>query len=290
MPAGNRQSFLIEDWEGKTGNNTFLCDLIYTDLDYIKTFKLNLLEGEFFSKEACPEITEGIVVNETLVKKAGMVSPVGKKIDDSRIMGVVKDFHINALHDRIKPLVIASVIEEYRNICIRIRTGNINATIDNLKGKWEKIAPGFPFEFSFLDEKIDQMYNTDRRIGKLINLFTFFAVFIAALGLIGLISYVVERKTKEIGIRKVLGANISNVISLISREFLILVFIANLIALPAAYLLVSKFLEYFVYRISLSWVYFITAGFLSLSIALLSILFQTVKAASANPVDSLRNE
>ncbi len=223
----------------------------------------------------------------------GMESPVGKHFralgKDGPIIGIIKNFNYKSLHTQIEPLIL--VMDPRVNYtCIRINAEKINATIKFLEETWKKFAPGFPFEYSFLDGRIDNLYRAEHRMGKVLNSSTLLAILIACLGLFGMASFTAERRTKEIGIRKVLGASVPSVVSLLSKEFAKLVVISNLIAWPAAYYVMNHWLRGFAYRTNIQiWTFLMAAGS-ALLIAVLTVSYQTIKAAMANPVDSLRYE
>jgi ABC-type antimicrobial peptide transport system permease subunit len=173
---------------------------------------------------------------------------------------------------------------------IKLKPGNISDAIASLEDTWKRINPDFPFEYHFLDENYEALYKSEQRLSSILNYFTFIGIFVSCLGLIGLASYTAERRTKEIGIRKVLGASVMNIIRILSSEFLFLVIVSNIFAWPTAYYFLNLYLENFAYRININWNLFSIAGLLTLVIAMLTVCFQAVRAAVINPVDSLRNE
>ena len=246
--------------------------------------------GRFYTRDFSPNTNKGVVINEAAVKAMGMKDPLGKRIGNSIIMGVVSDFHNQSLHRPITPMELNYSPDKSRFVCLKISGNNIERTLASLEKIWNRFAPAFPFQFRFLDDHIDNLYRTDRRIGKIFNIFTLIAVIIAFLGLFGLASFITEQRTKEIGIRKTLGASVSNIILLLSRQFTRWVLVANVIAWPVAYFLMNKMLQNYAYRISISIWIFIASGLLSLIIALFSISYQSVKASIANPVEALRYE
>jgi putative ABC transport system permease protein len=233
-------------------------------------------------------------VNETFVQKLNWSNPVGKKIqiwnkEEKVVVGVVKDFHFQSMHNEIKPILIFCRPNN-NYIQIRIRSENIPETLGHIRKTFESFRTRYPFEYSFLDDNFNQMYSSERKLGQMLVSFSGLAVFIACLGIFGLASFTAERRTKEIGIRKVLGASVPRIIFLLSEGFLKWVIIANLISWPVAYYAMHKWLQRFAYRIDLGIGIFILSGVAALCIALLTVSYQSIKAALANPVDSLRYE
>jgi putative ABC transport system permease protein len=224
----------------------------------------------------------------------GLRNPVGKRVyafeREGIIIGVMKDFHLLSLHSEIEPIIF-KLTESWRlNLIVRINPDNIPGTISHLKRVFEKFAPSFPFEYHFMNEEFDLLYRSEYRMRELFQYFAILAIFISCLGLLGLASFMAEQRTKEIGIRKVLGAPVSRIILLLSADFTKWVLAANIIAWPLAYFAISKWLENFAYRTSLNMSIFILSGVLALATALLTVSYQTLKAALANPVESLRYE
>jgi putative ABC transport system permease protein len=288
-PAGSYMSMSLNDWEGRDTDANYLMDLVSVDSDYLDVFGLEMAEGRFLTPESGEEI-ENIVVNETAVKAMGMTEPLGKRVREYRIIGVVKDFHFDSLRKGIAPLGLIHAPDDYDNLLVKIRPENISGTLAAVEKSWAKAAPGHPFEYRFLDESIDDMYRNDQRVGGLINSATLLALFIACLGLFGMASFTAEQRTKEIGIRKILGATIPSVFVLLSRESFKWVAAANLLAWPLAFLAMRKWLSAFAFRISISPLIFVFAGATAFLVALLTISAQTLKAAVSNPVHSLRHE
>jgi len=260
------------------------------DFNYIETYEFKLKEGRSFSREF-PSDSSAIILNETAVKELGLVDPVGKKINNRTIIGVIKDFHLHSFHMEIKPMIIDIMRLKYaREVVVRIHPGKISETISFLEDKWEEFAPDSPFEYSFFDDALEQLYREEQIFGKIISIFTFLAIFIASLGLFGLSLFIAEQRTKEIGIRKVFGSSVSRIFKLISKEFILMVLIANLIASPIAYYFMNKWLENFAYRTKIEiWLYIVAVA-LSMFIVLITMSFQTLKAAYTNPAESLRYE
>lgn len=288
-PAGNNWSMSLNDWEGRDTDAHYLMDLASVDSDYLDVFGLELVEGRFLTPESGEKI-QNMVVNETAVKAMGMEEPLGKRVREFRIVGVIKDFHFDSLHKSIAPLGLFYAEDDFDNLLIRIRSDNLSGTIAAIQNSWTAAAPGYPFEFRFLDESIDLMYRSDKRVGRLINAATVLALFIACLGLFGMASFTAEQRTKEIGIRKILGASTRSVFFLLSRESFKWVAAANLIAWPLAYLAMRRWLSVYAFRINISPLIFFLAAAATFATALLTISVQTIKAAGSNPANSLRHE
>ncbi len=283
------------DWEGKTPEDDMPIMFNMVDFDYIETFGMEMVEGRSFSKEFTSDAeSETFIVNEEAVRLMRMEDPVGKSFgfwgNIGTIAGVVKDFNFQSLHNQIKPFCICIYPPYFRFMHIKIDAENVSEAIGSLEDTWKSINPDYPFEYHFLDEDYETMYRSEQRLSKLLNYFTFIGIFISCLGLIGLASYTAERRTKEVGVRKVLGASVFNIIRLLSSEFFVLVLISNVFAWPTAYYFLNLYLENFAYRINIDWSVFIIAGLLTMLTALITVSFQAVKAAVTNPVESLRNE
>ncbi len=269
------------------------------DENFIPTLKLQVLQGRNFSK-AFNDSTS-VILNETAAKQIGWKHPVGRYLDypgndqKFKVVGVVKDFNVASLHDMVEPFALFSNASETYSvnssfISVRLQPGNIKTYLNNIENTWKNFAPDTPFDYTFLDEEFDALYRSEQRMGKVFGIFTFLSIFVACLGLFGLSIFTAERRKKEIGVRKVLGASVQNVVGLLSKDFLKLVIVSAVIAFPVAWLAMHKWLEDFVYRITISWYVFIIAAIAALLIALLTISFQSIKAAIANPVKSLRTE
>jgi putative ABC transport system permease protein len=289
------------DWEGKAPEAKVVTAIHAVDFDYAKIFDLEMAEGRYFSRDRPADITSGLIVNETAVRAMGLEEPLGKKLrcpipyDSGReewgtIIGVVKDFHFRSLHSGIEPLILAIAPGWSTDTYIRFSPANAPRALAFIDKTLREAAPGFPLEYTFLDETIDRLYRTEARIGDMAGSATALAVLISCLGLFGLASYTAEQRTREIGIRKVLGASASGVMSLLTGEFFKGVLAANLIAWPLSYLVMRNWLKTFAYRVDLGWEVFALSGALAGAVALLSVGFQAVRAARANPADSLRYE
>jgi len=268
------------------------------DYDYIKTLGMTIARGRDFSREYSTD-TSSVIINQRAAREFGWEDSIGKKISlptstkgdfiTLHVIGVVEDFHYESLRDNIAPLILR-LGEDRGHISFRIRTENMNKTITLLKRKWNEFLPTQPFDYYFMDDRFDTMYRSERRIGEVLGVFAVLAVIIGCLGLFGLASFTSERRTKEIGIRKVLGASIPNIMKLLLREFFVLVVIANIISWPIAYFVINRWLRGFAYKAPLSIWIFLASGCSAILIALLTVSYQAAKSAVTNPVDSLRYE
>ena len=264
---------------------------ILVDYDYVETLGLQIIEGRTFSRDFSTDAKTAVLLNETAVKEFNIKNPVGFHLSANRkIIGVLKDFHIHSFRRKIGPALLSLNPQYVREMILRIDSKNVPKTISFLQEKWKTINPGKPFNYSFFDDSLAQLYYSEQNFRKIVNYFTFLAIFVACLGLFGLASFMSKQRTKEIGIRKVLGASLTSTIILLSKEFVLLTAIANFIAWPIAYFYMSKWLQNFAYKTTIElWVYLL-AGFLAISITSITISFQAIKTALVNPVESLKYE
>jgi hypothetical protein len=265
---------------------------IGVDYNFIDVFQMEMVQGRNFSKEFGTDAEGAVIVNESFVKEVNWSQSVGKKIplfSDREVIGVVKDFHFHSLHMKIKPLTI-SISPDSRYLHARIRTENLPATLAYLREVYDRFKIRYPFEYFFLDDHFNQMYQAELKFGTVLITFSGLAIFIACLGIFGLAIHTAERRTKEIGIRKVLGASIPSILGLFYNELTRWILIANIIAWPVAYFFMSQWLQNFAYRINIGLWIFVVSAASAIFIALLTVSFQSIKAATANPVDSLRYE
>jgi putative ABC transport system permease protein len=234
------------------------------------------------------------ILNEAAVKAMRLKDPVGKPVrlwkTWGTIIGVVKDFHFESMRNKIRPAIFYDQEKKYGHIYIRTTGKDLPNTIAAAKAEWSKYNAAFPFNYGFLDDKFKRLYESEQRTGLLFNIFAGIAIFISCLGLFGLAAYTAQVRTKEIGVRKVLGASVASVVHLLATDFIKLVFVSILIATPVAWYAMNKWLQDFAYKINIGWFVFVLAGLLAIAIALLTISFQSVKAALANPAKSLRTE
>ncbi len=296
-PANVSGRTMSADWEGKDPRLQTHIGNFRVDYDYVKTMKIDLLAGRDFSREFPNDVGNNFIINEQMATLMGNDHPVdafGRQLMyDGRngiIVGVVQDFHYKPLRQDIGPVVMTLLPDMVRFLVIRISPGDISSTLNLIKSNWENIIPSYPFEYSFLDSDYDILYRREERSADILTNFAILAVLIACLGLFGLASFTAEQRTKEIGVRKTLGASVYSIVLLLSKEFTKWILIANAIAWPVAYVLMKNWLQNYAYRTSLSWWIFALSGVLALFIALLTVSFQTIRVATANPVDSLRYE
>ncbi len=285
-------------WKGS--KNSQLVNFLNIDQDYLKTLGFELKEGRGFSKEFPSDTADAIILNETAVKQLGVPEPViGQQIvlDENadtiiygKVVGVVKDFHFTSLKNEIKPFAFFTDNNRQWYLTAKLDGENIQQTIQKIKTTWEKLVQTRPFQYFFLDETYAKLYKAEQNFKTIFFYITAVAIFIACLGLFGLSAFTIAQRTKEIGIRKVLGASVSGIVRMLSGDFIKLVFIAAIIALPIAWWVMHQWLLDFVYRVNIGWWVFVTAIALSLLIALVTISFQAIKAAITNPVKSLRTE
>ena len=272
-------------------------DLYFVDFDYINQFKIKMVAGRGFSKDFMTDTTQAMVLNEAAVKMFGYSSPeqaIGKRFKqwgrEGKIIGVMKDFHYKSLQQPIKPLSMRIGPEGSNLVSVNVSAANLPATLAAIENKWKTLIPNRPFSYYFLDEFFDKQYRGEERFGRLFLNFAVLAIIISCLGLLGLASYSTVQRTKEIGIRKVLGASVSGIVNLLSKEFLKLVIISFAIAAPLAWYFMYRWLEDFAYHTSVDVWVFVFAGLSAVAIALFTVSFQALKAAIANPVKSLRTE
>jgi putative ABC transport system permease protein len=298
-------------WEGATDNQEIAINHNRVDYDFLDTYGIELVAGRKFSTEfpadaasdsgqRGPENPRSIIINQEAARQFGWDDPIGKKVIEvygeernyNTVIGVIQDFHFNSLRQSIRPLKLFLSTDNNRYVSVKIRMENVNGTLKSVEGAWKRIFPEAPFDYFFLDRVFEQSYRSEASLKRLFEYFSVLAVFIGCLGLLGLASYAAERRSKEIGIRKVLGASSAQIVLLLSKEFTRWVVLANLFAWPAAYLAMRSWLYGYAYRISLNaqWGFFVLAGALALAIALLTVAFQAIKAAQSDPVKTLKYE
>jgi putative ABC transport system permease protein len=284
--------------EGVPKEHTQTMATLITDFNFIKTYELKMAAGRAFSIEYGSDSAD-FIINEAAVKEFGWGKPenaIGKGFvwggKEGKIIGVVKDFNFNSLQQKVQPMVMHIQPEQFsfNSISVRIPPQNIKTTMQSLEAAWKRVLPNHPFEYSFVDEEFDKQYKSERQLTNLSVIFSILIIFISCLGLFGLTMVAVSQRTKEIGVRKVLGASVSGVAALLSKDFVKLVLIAIVIASPIAWWLMNMWLNDFAFRINIQWWVFALAGLLAVFIALITVSFQAIKAAIANPVKSLRTE
>jgi len=270
----------------------------FTDFDYVETLGLQIVAGRDFSKDFGTDSEQALLLNEAAVRHLGWTNDeaIGQELSGAffdlekvLVVGVVADYHFSSLKEEIEPLLIA-IRPDSRLLAIKVKSEDLQGTISAVEQIWKTSLPGYPFEFTFLDETFAALYQQEQRESKLFLIFSVLSIMIASLGVFALTAYSAEERTREIGIRKTLGASVAGIVRLLSGEFVKLVLLANLIAWPVAWWAMSKWLQNFAYRIEISWWIFALAGGLALVIALLTVSTQAIRAAVANPVESLRYE
>jgi putative ABC transport system permease protein len=273
---------------------------LIVDHDYLTTFKISLANGRNFSSEKSANGKE-YIINESLAKEllkndtlADMSSLLGKRFgfdSTGQIVGIAKDFNFNSLHHKIETMFLFNQTDwGYSNMSVKINGSKPKEAIAFIQSVWQKNCPDVPFEYEFLDDHFTELYRADSQISTIVGTLAILAIIISCLGLFGLASYSAEKRIKEVGIRKVLGASLQHIVLMLSKDFLKYVLIATLIAWPLSWFAVHKWLQDYAYRINISWWIFLSAGLIAVIIALVTISFQAIKAAIANPVESLRTE
>ena len=281
-------------WEGQDPDEEILMRASFIDYNYFETLGLEIIEGRSYSKQFSTDPTEALIVNEEAVKVMGMESPLGKQLgigdNQAKIIGVVKNYHFRSLKQEIEPLILILNPSNCWALFARLSSEDVSKTIGYMEKVWGEFASGYPFNYRFMDEAIDNLYRAEQQIGTLFRYFTILAIFISCLGLFGLASFMAEQRTKEIGIRKVLGASVSKILLLLSKEYAKWVLFANIIAWPVAFYVMNRWLQAYAYRINIAVWSFVFAAVLALAIALFTVSYQAIRAATANPADALRYE
>lgn len=300
--AGDGVKIIGADGEKDRSANVFI-----GDHDYVKTLGLRIIAGRDFSKDMATDVEEGFLINETAVKEWGFGMPenaIGQKISwdkwapkdtlnkvkRGKVIGVVEDFHYKSLHEKVTASVIQIYPQEQFAVAVKLKTADIKSTIGYINTVWNKFVPGFPLDYKFMDETYAKMYKAEAKLSDLLWIFTIMAIVVGCMGLFGLAAFSAEQRMKELGIRKVLGASAFNIVGLLSKNFLVLVIIASLIAFPVAWWAMNSWLKDFPYRVNISWWVFGIAIIAALTVSLLTVSFQAIRAAIANPVKSLRTE
>jgi putative ABC transport system permease protein len=276
----------------------FRIAFVCVDYAFIDTYRMEMAAGRNFSRDHPSDAAEAFILNETAARRLGWTpeQAVGQALSygygnrKGSVVGIVRDFHFESLHQEISPLVLFIRPQDFRLMSVRLRPGSVPATLDFLRRRWAEWRPDHPFQYYFIDERFGELYGAERRLGQVFRSFSFLAVFIACLGLYGLASYSTEMRTKEIGIRKVMGATVPSLAAMISRDFAKWVLAANIVAWPAAYFAMSAWLRGFAYRIGLGAGPFLTAGLAAFLVALLTVSSLAVRAALGDPVEALRSE
>ncbi|ASV30541.1 ABC transporter permease [Maribacter cobaltidurans] len=283
----------ISNWEGNTTKELLGVYRTFVDYDFVDVLGMEIVEGRAFSKDFATDENEGYIINEAAAKALGWKTSVGKEFDEGHVIGVVKDFHIQKFNLAIEPLYMRlrpQWAKNFGEVIMTIDVENFEETKKYITSVLNAAVPLVPFDVKFLDDTYAQLYDSEIRLGSTFNIFTVLALIIASMGMFGLVSHSILQRTKEIGIRKVLGSSTVAIVSLISKDYLRLVVIALLTACPMAYYFMNDWLQGFAYRIEIDWWVFLLVGFMALIIAIVTISFQSIKASLANPVKSLRTE
>ncbi|GJM33741.1 MAG: ABC transporter permease [Saprospiraceae bacterium] len=280
--------------EGKTKEEDPISGQIWqVDHDYLKTMGMNIVEGRDFSVDLALD-SQAVIINQDMAKRLALDEPIGKRITNSsnvwEIIGVVEDFHSESIRDDIRPLCMVIGNNTTSHIAVKVNTTDMPGLIKSVEGIWDRFSPNQNIRYTFLDESFATMYADVQRMGRIFTSFAILAIIVACLGLFGLSAFMAEQRSKEISIRKVLGASVKSIIRLLTQSFLTLVLISLLIAIPLAWYVMQKWLEDFAYHITISWDVFVLAGLIAIVIALATISFQAIRTATANPVEALRKE
>ncbi len=310
VPGSNprQASFLLEGMTDLDDLDITTWNLFGVDYDFIETLSIEMIDGRSFSRDVPSDENDAFVINEAALRAARDLlgadwMPVGKELDrytraqtewvlgkPGRIIGVVRDFHYQSLHHQIAPLVMQLNPRTRDHFLVRLQAADLPGALEHLETTWNAFLPDRPFEYFFLDASFDRLYRAEQRAATLLGIFTVLSLVIACLGLFGLAAFTAEQRTKEIGVRKVLGASLTDIVVLLSKGFAALVLVAFVVAVPLAYFVIGRWLQNFAYRIEISWPIFLMAGLAALAIALLTIGYQAIKAGLADPVESLRYE
>lgn len=300
---GEGYGIIVQRYETADGSmKEKAMNFVFIEQNYIDMMGMKIIKGRNFDPDLTTDWEESVIINEATAEVLGWgADPIGKKLDfgagldgdasrHTKVIGVVKDFHYNSLHNKIDPLIILLSDQPNRHIYLRIRQENTTQTLAYIEEKWHEFCPTFPFDYKFLDDSLNRQYVAEQKIGKVFSYFSIMCIFIACLGLFGLASYTAEQRTKEIAIRKVMGATPGKIVYLLSREFSLWVFLANILAWPIAYIALKKWLENFAYSVNQTLFTYILAGITAFVIALITVSFRAVRAAIANPATALKYE
>ena len=286
----------LRRWEGSEEGQEIKFFRAIVQPGFLDLFDIELIEGRGFTEDRVADLEEGVLINETAMKQLGWDTAVDKSFflrGRTRVIGVMKDFTFHSFHHAIEPLAFTAESGwwfPYQKIFVKVESDKVSEVLEYMKQTFAEFSPGFPFDYYFLDDAFDQLYQKETVFGTLMSYFTLLALLIACLGLLGLSALIVQNRTKEIGVRKVLGASIANIVFMLNKDFTRLVLFAFVVATPIGYLIFASWLENFAYRITLGWDTFLLAGATAIVLAWLTVSYQSVKAATANPVESLKHE
>jgi len=294
LPTWQQPSFILTSWEGKTDDREIVMHHGSVDYDFYETFKINMVKGRQFSKQFTSDINSAFILNEEAVRIMELDEPLGKHLNifnhTGQIIGVMEDYHFNSMHSKIGPILYILSPKETNFMIVRIKPENINDTVQYIQEKWNNIDPDNAFNSKFLDDHLSQMYFGDHTLYRIASYAAYLSLFVSCLGLLGLSAFSAQQRTKEIGIRKVLGATLNKILLLQSSEYVKLILISNIISWPLAYFAMKNFLQQYAYRIHIGFDLFLFSAVITFTIALLTISYQSIKAARLNPVDTLRYE
>ena len=284
----------IRDWSGRQSDDEASINILEVGYHYLETYKMEMADGRYYSEKYFTDATDAIIINEAAVKAMKIESPIGITMNvfgrSQTIIGVVKNFNFASLHKEIEPLALVLYPKQLRCLGIRLKSENMAETINYIKKVMKKALPDYVLEYHFLDQQLDKLYIAENQRAELFGSFSFISIFLSCLGLFGLASFTAERRKKEFGIRRVVGASIDNLVFIQLKEIFYLVVISNMIAWPVTYFFMNEWLQNFAYRIGISWRMFFLPGGIVLLIAFATVSFQAIKAAMANPIESLRYE
>lgn len=287
-------SLPVDQWEGNNGERSIRMHFHSVDYDIIETLGVEMVEGRSLTRDFNDDSSTVFMLNQTAVEKMGMDQPVGKMmtlgLEQGRIVGVFKDFNYNTIHHKINPQTLKLATDETRGIYFRVVPGSDREALAHAEKVWKSMEPDQPFSYEFVDQQLNQLYRAEQRIGILFRYFTFFAILISCLGLLGLASFMTQQRQKEIGVRKVMGSRVGQLVMLLTKDFTKWVLLAGVVGLPAGYYAMSNWLRGFHYRTEISLVSFLIALFAAVLIAVLTVGIQTYRASLRNPVDTLRDE
>lgn len=294
LPVSGGNSTISYTWEGKPADLDVLINQVRADYHYIGVMGMRMAAGRDFSQELSGDVGSSYVLNETAIRRMGLEDPVGKPFGSSdnmgTIVGVVADYHFTTLRQEIEPMVMMVNPERVRYLLVRLKEDELQTGMAAIKAVWERVNPGMEFESRFLDQVMTFFFRQEEQTGRIVSFFTLLAIVISCLGLLGLAAFMAQKRRREIGIRRVLGASTQGLVVNMSKEFMALVLVANCLAWPLAYLIMKQWLNNYAYHAALSWTLFAVAALISLVIAFLTVSFQSIKAALTNPATSLRAE
>jgi hypothetical protein len=290
--VGGNTTVAVE-WPGKVPGEKILFTQMGVGYDYTKTMGITMTAGRDFSR-SFPSDSGSFIINEEAARLMNMHDPVGTILTfwntPGPIIGVMKDYHISSLHNVIQPVILHLNPQWANHLIVRTQAGQAGVPIESLRALTARLNPGYSFEYTFIEEMFERQYKREATVGILASVFTIMAIVISCLGLLGLVAFTGQQRTKEIGVRKVLGASVRNILILLSKEYIILIAAAFAISAPAAWYMMDGWLENFAYRISIGWEVFIASAAVTLFVAVVTVSLQSLRASLANPVESLRNE